>query len=323
MEGSCDLYTTKAVGTDKKLYKNIEHSLESQYESLLRFSALLSPPEANAAGLALDLSRASPFGSLSQISSRRAFAYLIATLNASHTDYDFSNELKPSDFRKEKNLRRVMNTLDTTLYNLRPKPPVSYGSPHWSSAVTPASAATPAQRWSPRMWRLIDKEMDLVNCTIYSFSPEEELYDEEEGVIWNFNYFFFNKARKRVCYIYIKGLSLMNEDPVPRTSLLENTASYIDSDWASDWGASKRASYWLGDRGAAVEVESGWDEDDDDEMLSSSHKHLREPRLLPRSHHLNYVPSPSNPGSTRSSRSRSKSTVRAMSADIADSMEID
>ncbi|KAL2057305.1 hypothetical protein ABVK25_002358 [Lepraria finkii] len=35
--GGCDLYTTKAAGADKKLYKNIENSLETQLR-------LLPPP---------------------------------------------------------------------------------------------------------------------------------------------------------------------------------------------------------------------------------------------------------------------------------------
>ncbi|KAI5293182.1 RNA polymerase III-inhibiting protein maf1 [Ascosphaera acerosa] len=123
--GGCDLYTTKAAGPDKKLYKTIEHGLESQYESLLRLSASLSPPHAHASSaasesLALNLARVSPFGPLSEHSSRRTYAYLIATLNASHPDYDFSHLLRPSDFRREKSLKRAINTIDSTLFNLRP-----------------------------------------------------------------------------------------------------------------------------------------------------------------------------------------------------------
>jgi len=101
--GGCDLYTTKAAGSDKKLYRNIDRSLETQYESLLRLSASLSPPRGESnESTSMNLSRSSPFGPLSQISSRRAYAYLLATLNASHPDYDFSHILRPSDFRKER-----------------------------------------------------------------------------------------------------------------------------------------------------------------------------------------------------------------------------
>ncbi|PSS20365.1 hypothetical protein M430DRAFT_27418 [Amorphotheca resinae ATCC 22711] len=105
--GGCDLYTTKAAGSDKKLYRNIENSLESQYESLLRLSASVSPPQGSSGPSPLNLSRSSPFGPLSQISSRRTFAYLIATLNASHPDYDFSHILRPADFRRERSLKAI------------------------------------------------------------------------------------------------------------------------------------------------------------------------------------------------------------------------
>lgn len=164
--GACDLYTTKAAGTDKKLYKAIETSLESQHESLVRLSESLSPP--NAELFSLNLSRPSPFGPLSESRSRRTFAYLIATLNASHPDYDFSNILRASDFRKERSLRRVMNIIDDTLYNLRPRPAGALLAipTGWKSTTALGGAQTPggSQTWGPKMWRAIDKEMALREC---------------------------------------------------------------------------------------------------------------------------------------------------------------
>jgi hypothetical protein len=322
IEGSCDVYTTKAAGSDKKLYKNIEHTLESQYESLLRFSASLSPPEAITAAPSLNLSRSSPFGPLSQISSRRTFAYLIATLNASHPDYDFSYNLKPSDFRRERSLRSVMNTLDTTLFNLQPKPPTFNGPPHWTSEITPASGITPnpTQKWGPRMWRAIDKEMDLKECSIYTYRPDEDPYDEEEGVIWSFDYFFFNKIRKRVCYIYLRGLSIISahsQTPAASVPRFDITAN----DWNKESGAQKRAKFWLGERGSSVEVEGGWDEDDDDELLALPSEQGRQPRLLSR-HERQPFKRTTLEGSPFTDRSRSKSTVRALSEEIADLMEV-
>lgn len=211
--GGCDLYTTKATGSDKKLYKSIDKTLEEQHESLIRFSASLSPPEAVSAAAALNLNRDSPFGRLSQTSAKRTFAYLVATMNASHTDYDFSSS-RPDDFRHEKSLKAVMDALDTTLYNLRPKRCTSYqtGPPHWSSSVTPAGppTPTPGQKWSPKMWHAIDSQMQLKSCSIYSYAPKDDPFDAEEGALWSFNFLFFNKSRKRVCYVYLRGLSFMN-----------------------------------------------------------------------------------------------------------------
>ena len=273
MVGSCDLYTTKAAGGDKKLYKDIEHNLESQYESLLRFSVSLSRPEVKNAGPVLNLSRSSPFGSLSQISSRRAFAYIIATLNASHPDYEFSHLLQPSDFRLEKSLKQVMNTFDSTLYNLRPKPvgrlqKVPDQWPQSTPAVTGA-------RWSPKMWRIIDKEMHLKQCSIYTYAPEEDLWEGEEGLIWSLHYFFFNKVRKRVCYVYLRGASLSSSggSSIPQTPVSPFVGDLGDFETLDDLGARKRANYWLGEQAARnLDVPDEVGSDDEPRLLSSKER---------------------------------------------------
>ena len=242
--GGCDLYTTKAAGSDKKLYRNIENSLESQYESLLRLSASVSPPN-DFGPSPLNLSRSSPFGPLSQVSSRRTFAYLIATLNASHPDYDFSHILRPADFRKERSLKAVINTIDSTLYNLRPSSGMTLQVPSQTSYTTAASAPPTSQAWGPQMWSIIDKEMTLKECTVYCWAPPDEPFEEEEGSIWSLNYFFFNKERKRVAYIYVRGVPVMTHSPRP-TKLSKRAGSEYDS------GANKRARYWLGDQAANI-----------------------------------------------------------------------
>ena len=268
--GGCDVYTTKAAGGDKKLYKTIEKSLESQYASVLSFSASLSSQQAQAAGPSLNLSRASPFGSLSQISSRRTFAYLIATLNASHPDYDFSHLLRPSDFKREKSLKKVINTLDTTLYNLRPKPSSAFSDEpaHWSTDVTTTvMSSTPqgSEKWSPRMWHLIDKEMSLKECSMYCYVPEEDPYDGEEGALWSFNYFFFNKAKKRVCYLYLRGISMIELASGLKTPVATpgGTKRCVSGTWSigSEDTSNKRARFWLGDRAGDARLVR--DEDDE------------------------------------------------------------
>lgn len=275
--GGCDVYTTKAAGADKKLYKNIESTLETQYASLLSFSASLSASQVIAAGSSLNLSRASPFGPLSQISSRRTFAYLIATLNASHPDYDFSHLLRPSDFRREKSLKKVINTIDTTLYNLRPKPSSSFPDepPHWSNTVSENLPSTPngSDKWNPLMWRLIDNEMSLKECTVYCYAPEEDPYDGEEGSLWSFNYFFFNKAKKRVCYLYLRGLSIIAEGE--KTPLMPKRCA--SGTWSiPEETRKKRARFWLGDRASDAE----WAEEDDDGMGPAEGENIEEADML-------------------------------------------
>jgi hypothetical protein len=308
--GGCDLYTTKAAGADKKLYKNIESSLESQYESLVKLGASLSGDNASAAAMSLNLSRSSPFGPLSQISSRRTYAYLIATLNASHPDYDFSHLLRPTDFKRERSLKTVMNTLDTTLYNLRPRPSSTYlnvPNDAWLSTASSACPPSSSHAWGPRMWKLIDKEMTLRECSIYRYTPEEDPYEGEDGAIWSYNYFFFNKVRKRVCYIYLRGISIMSHSPSEKTPIKSKRA--IDDGWTTpDAGATKRARYWLGD-GVDVKVRNRWSDDEDEEEEEEVVRQLDDPAYV-----LSDV--------EERLRSRSKSTVRGISEDIAEAMEV-
>ena len=196
----------------------------------------------------VDLSRASPFGPLSQISSRRTFAYLIATLNASHTDYDFSHLLRPSDFKKERSLRSLVHNVDSTLYNLRPRRSSLAASQQYLAPPTSSSPVANGignEVWGPRMWGLIDKEMNLRQCERYSYMPQDDPFDGEEGAIWSLHYFFFNKERKRVCYLYLRGLSVLSHSPVHAPMHIHRTRQARDSGVSVGEGAGKRASYWL------------------------------------------------------------------------------
>ena len=240
-----------------------------------------------------------------------------------------------------------MNTLDTTLYNLRPKPSNSLLNihPHWSSNVTSTVilASSGSEAWGPRMWRLIDKEMSLKECSIYCYSPEEDPYDGEEGAIWSFNYFFFNKARKRVCYIYLRGLSIISHSPAQKVSV--KTKHAAEGDWSPiEPSSSKRAKYWLGDR-ASDNVSSGWGEDEEEDVIEPwESEGLNACEVLDDVDEQRYVTVTDEPETrcarnvsieTRSSsagspptrspstgRARSKSIVRGVSEDIAELMEV-
>lgn len=299
--GGCDIYTTKAAGGDKKLYRNIENSLESQYASLVRLSASLSPPYRTASDdgkgsengkssekdgrrrrhrtadpvSEIDLSRASPFGPLSQITARRTFAYLIATLNASHPDYDFSHILRPSDFRKERSLRSIMHTIDSTLQNLRPRHTAAqhYLSPPSLSSSAPVGQGLGSEVWNQNMWKLIDKEMGLRQCEKYSYVPEDDPFDGEEGAIWSMHYFFFNKEKRRVCYFYLRGFSVISHSPVHAATELQRRPKLAQRNISSlsvGEGAGKRASFWLSDDLLQRSIDTvSYGEDDDDEMIIS------------------------------------------------------
>jgi len=133
----------------------------------------------------------SPFGS--PLSANRAvLADLIATLNESYTDYDFS-DAKPDDFAVH-SLESVFNSVNLGLRD----------------------ALEPNQR--VEMWNLIDSAICIADCDILSYVPEDD--DDPmalgEGKIWSWNYFFYNKKQKKLlflaCYAKSKVHDCMNED---------------------------------------------------------------------------------------------------------------
>ncbi|KAJ5103976.1 hypothetical protein N7532_004505 [Penicillium argentinense] len=308
--GGCDLYTTKAARSDRKLYNHIEQSLEAQYESVLRLSASLSPPNAHEAAESLNLSRSSPFGPLSEHSSRRTFAYLIATLNASHPDYDFSHVLRPTDFRRERFLKRVMNTVNSTLYNLRPRESIDLSPSSPATLSGSYNAAAPA--WGPRMWRIVDEHMSLKECAVYSYSPEEDPSDADDGAIWSLHYFFFNPLRKRVCYLYLRAIPILSHTPSDEIALTPTGKRTFDDGYLTpDLSSSKRARYWLGSRAESSLRPS----DDSDDELANHQPQPSPPTADDEDHYM------LSDEEVRS-RSAAKGMVRAMSEEIADQMEV-
>jgi Maf1 regulator len=315
--GGCDLYITKAAGGDKKLYAKIESDLQAQHQSLLRLAASLSPPQAAQFANSSNLSRSSPFGTLNEISNRRVFAYLIATLNASHPDYDFSHILRPTDFVRERRLTDVMRNIDEKILSAHGRSTFRHGP------TTPGGSTM----WSPEMWNLIDEEMDLPNCATFSYQPEDNPFDDDEPAIWSLHYLFFNKRKKRVCYMYLRALKISYYEYTGEFQTPKRKYSARDSVDFS--GAGKRATYWLGDRASGLgdfnedevitapgddEVDADVDPDWLDEIVRTGRS------LSPISVYSNDDEEDSR--EFLQPRERRKSNVRAVSEGVAEAMEV-
>ncbi|KAJ3069904.1 RNA polymerase III-inhibiting protein maf1, partial [Quaeritorhiza haematococci] len=131
----------------------------------------------------------SPFGPLSDPTSRKTMFYLLATLNAAFPDYDFS-DIKPEYFTKIPTLSLVVNNVNTTLFNM--------GNDAFAKAV------------GERIWDGIDEAVDLNECDIWSFNADPDIEpDAEEGNLWSFYYFFFNRKLKRVVFFTCRAVSFM------------------------------------------------------------------------------------------------------------------
>jgi len=182
IEGRIESYSCKMAGTDKKLFKQINNAESgSKANDLLA----LSPPQSS-----LSLSPSRYYGRsvsdseeppLCDTISRKLHFYLIGTLNASfQPDYDFSHT-KSEEFSKEPSLNHVMNEVDNNCFK-----PVMFGA---------------YNKLQTQLWHTLDEEIALGDCELYSYKPDpsNDPYGEE-GCLWSFNYFFYNKKMKRIVF---------------------------------------------------------------------------------------------------------------------------
>eukprot|EP00794_Sanderia_malayensis_P018612 gene18612-20489_t len=190
ISGSLESYSCKMTGQDKRLYKNLTADGHSPSDI-----QALSPPESQFSispnarfknrSFSTDEDECSTV--LSSTCSRKTLFYLIATLNASFNDYDFSNA-KSEEFSREPTLDWVINSINSNL----------------STAIGESYA-----KISSHLWASIDEQICLQDCTIYSYNPDLESDPfGEEGSLWSFNYFFFNKRMKRIVFFNCRASSL-------------------------------------------------------------------------------------------------------------------
>ncbi|KAF2858216.1 Maf1-domain-containing protein [Piedraia hortae CBS 480.64] len=218
--GGCDLLITKPAKQDKKLCKKIYATLDEQHESNLQLARTVSrfrktygsAPTGVSLPTEIDVSCKSAFGPLSQKRARKTLAHLIATLNASHTDYDFSLDLRPSDFRRVTSLRRLMYDIDSELYHLRRGPcfPPSLVSDTPPKTAPPVFNERGLAVWSVRMWALIDDQIKLHQSELYRWAPQNNPLTLYEGDMWSKHYLFYNRREKRVCYLHYRVASALS-----------------------------------------------------------------------------------------------------------------
>ncbi|KAI8342509.1 Maf1 regulator-domain-containing protein [Chlamydoabsidia padenii] len=170
MTGRVEAYSCKSAGSDKKLFKH----MENKYNVVM--SGSLSPPDDH-------LPIVSPFGRLDESAPRKTFFYLLSTLNAAFPDNDFS-DVRPDQFSKQPSVDMVINSVNTTLFNL--------GNDYIVNKY--------------RMWDILDELVELNECDVYSYSADVD--DDpmvEEGYIWSMNYFFFNRKLKRMVFFSVNS----------------------------------------------------------------------------------------------------------------------
>lgn len=325
IKGGCDLFTTKPIGSDRKLFKTIDkhldqiledhqlsqsiererkHSMNSifgssasplrlQYirrgsyvektererrssSSLLTFNrstdfAIIPTGNAESSNLSLSLLTEnqeefptideSPFGPLKNASTRKTFAYLIAILNTTYPDHDFSN-LQPTteNFHKVESPEDLMHRFNNIMVSLGKRedllswiwdtvnvymdiiPP---RSPTLAAQANPGSRKNSFNNGNIGVSPKAESPLGSFDpgCQIYEFQPSDQSILEDLNhpyqTMWSNYWFIYNKKKKRVCFLYLNAInrghfSLVNRNRSPMDDV------HIDKD---DEGAVKDEEY--------------------------------------------------------------------------------
>ncbi|KAM9952832.1 hypothetical protein ACTFIR_007888 [Dictyostelium discoideum] len=216
--GELEAYSCKMAGSDKKIYRSLDKELEelsnansgamnitnnsnnnntndnsngsssnnNNNNNTLSVSMNSPSPTSNIS--------VSPFGPMSNSTSRKTMIYLIQLLNLSFPDYDFTDS-KPEQFQKEPSLNLVINSINANL--------AGYIKDYYSE-------------FEAKLWSTLESEISLQKCEIYLYKPENGDPFTENGVL------------------YISKLQILNDDvkdPLPDQEELDDYyREYYDGD---------------------------------------------------------------------------------------------
>ncbi|GLT91915.1 hypothetical protein SLE2022_097770 [Rubroshorea leprosula] len=185
IKGNLEAYSCKHTGTDKRLSLSLENEILDYL------------------GKSSDTDSSSPADFLLSRSSRKTLIYLVLTLYHMYPDYDFS-AVKAHQFFTEESWDTFKQIFDTYMFE---------ASKEWVETNGGSSLLE-------TVYKALDEVVKLSDCEIYSYNPD---YDAdpflENGAIWSFSFFFYNRKLKRVVGFHFCCLSNLVADGFHMDSL--------------------------------------------------------------------------------------------------------
>ncbi|CUM67569.1 uncharacterized protein PRCAT00005269001 [Priceomyces carsonii] len=299
IKGGCDLFSTKPVGSDRKLFKTIDKNLDQMLEdnqlsqSIERernhsmnslFGSSASPPgnghmtrrgsyvisneRERRGSRSLSFNKSSidssfnnksnlsnsivegqdidsgntdesPFGPLSNVTTRKTFSYLIAILNSTFPDHDFTrlqpttenfhkidtsedfmrlfNNIMVSLGKKEDLLNWIWDTINVHMDFIPPKSAAHNYSGTGSRSNSFSKQGGKFNQESPTF-----QTSNNEPCQIYEFQPSDQSIIEDLNYpfqsMWSYYWFIYNKKKKRVAFIYLKAINKIHFSMVENRS---------------------------------------------------------------------------------------------------------
>lgn len=310
IKGGCDLFTTKPISTDRKLFKTIDkhfqqiiddnqlsrslererqNSIASLYGSstgspmngqqgnwLRRGSHSINERDRRGSNNSTtsvnngetSFDDESPFGPLKEVTTRKTFAYLIAILNTTYPDHDFTN-LQPSteNFHRIRNAEDLMNKFNNLMISLGKKEsllnwiwdtinvymdviPSKSSSPYLAAQDLNSNGNNSRKSsfnngdMNARPGLTENSSYSWNQCKIYQFQPSDESILEDLNypyqTMWSNYWFIYNKKKKRVAFLYLTAInklhySMINGNTNSDKNARTNEHLVSNDDEEEDW----------------------------------------------------------------------------------------
>ena len=183
----------------------------------------------------------SPFGPLKYVRTRKTFAYLIAILNSTYPDHDFSN-LQPSteNFHRINSAEDLIHRFNNIMISLGKREDLL----NWIwDIINVYMDIIPSKTSSPQLAAQSDNGTgsrknsfnhsgslprngsgalsnsppnngsgnNFDNCQIYQFQPSDESILDDLNypyqTMWSYYWFIYNKKKKRVSFVYLTAIN--------------------------------------------------------------------------------------------------------------------
>ncbi|XP_020695591.1 repressor of RNA polymerase III transcription MAF1 homolog [Dendrobium catenatum] len=187
IKGSLEAYSCKPTSVDRRISDNLEHEILDYLSQ------------------SADSDPSSPVEYLSRRSSRRTLIYLVLTLGHMYPDYDF-RAVQAHLFFTEEEWDSFRQIFDTYLFE---------AAKEWFQLNGGSLLEC--------LEKAIDEVIKLEECEVYSYNPDFDGDPSiENGAIWSFHFFFYNKKLKRVLSFRCCCLSNLAIDGLPDEKMLED-----------------------------------------------------------------------------------------------------
>lgn len=227
-------------GTNRRGSASLVNFNKNAFSATQSKDSLLSKSLNGEANLDNDSLDESPFGPLKYVRTRKTFAYLIAILNSTYPDHDFSN-LQPSteNFHRINNAEDLIHRFNNIMMSLGKREDLL----NWIwdiinvyMDIIPSKTSSPqlvAQSDNPggsrknsfnhggslpRNGSVLSNSPpnnnsgnSFDNCQIYQFQPSDESILDDLNypyqTMWSYYWFIYNKKKKRVSFLYLTAIN--------------------------------------------------------------------------------------------------------------------